>query len=125
VAARETAGSACSRARRCRPVGSDVDNLDRPNAREASNCSATPRRQFFEWLEKADGREEGIYSDFSDRVASARGAARRPGDTQDRRRGRTGGDRRARAVTDCLTKQTQPHGSTPARSWEGTHRRRP
>jgi len=23
-------------------------NVDRPNAREASNCSATPRRQFFE-----------------------------------------------------------------------------
>ena len=42
VAARETAGSACSRARRCRPVGSDVDNLDRPNARDPS---ATARRE--------------------------------------------------------------------------------
>jgi len=39
---RETAGSACSRARRCRPVGSDVDNLDRPNARDPS---ATARRE--------------------------------------------------------------------------------
>jgi len=37
---RETAGSACSRARRCRPVGSDVDtDLDRPNARDlVSHC---------------------------------------------------------------------------------------
>ena len=59
-------------------LGGDTDHL-------VAWLPGLARRQFFEWLEKADGREEGIYSDFSDRVASARGAARRPGDTQDRR----------------------------------------
>jgi len=56
VAARETAGSACSRARRrCRPVGSDVDNLDRPNARDPSATARRERAYKFGQAQRARG----------------------------------------------------------------------
>ena len=40
-------------------------------------CNGISRSTFYEWLKKGDQQEEGIYSDFSDRVARARGAGER------------------------------------------------
>ncbi|WP_435552764.1 helix-hairpin-helix domain-containing protein [Natrinema sp. CGMCC1.2065] len=40
----------------------------------ACRCNGIGQTTFYEWLEKADDQEEGIYADFADRVASARGA---------------------------------------------------
>lgn len=40
----------------------------------ACRCNGIGQTTFYEWLEKADDQEEGIYAEFADRVASARGA---------------------------------------------------
>ena len=40
----------------------------------ACRCNGIGQTTFYEWLERADDQEEGIYADFADRVASARGA---------------------------------------------------
>ncbi|WP_137288639.1 helix-hairpin-helix domain-containing protein [Natronorubrum halophilum] len=39
----------------------------------ACRCNGIGQTTFYEWLEKADDQEEGIYADFADEVASARG----------------------------------------------------
>ncbi|MWG34833.1 hypothetical protein [Halomarina oriensis] len=43
----------------------------------ACRCNGIGRSTFYEWLQKGDAQEEGIYADFSDRVARARGAGER------------------------------------------------
>ncbi|WP_226041580.1 helix-hairpin-helix domain-containing protein [Natrinema sp. DC36] len=40
----------------------------------ACRCNGIGQTTFYEWLERADDQDEGIYADFADRVASARGA---------------------------------------------------
>lgn len=40
-------------------------------------CNGIDRSTFYEWLQKGDAQEEGIYAEFSDRVARARGAGER------------------------------------------------
>ncbi|WP_226040857.1 helix-hairpin-helix domain-containing protein [Natrinema sp. DC36] len=39
----------------------------------ACRCNGIGQSTFYEWLEKADKQGEGIYADFADEVASARG----------------------------------------------------
>lgn len=60
----------------------------------ACRCNNISRESFYTWLRKGDQQDEGIYADFSDRVAQARGigeadlkdevmeAAREQGDTR-------------------------------------------
>jgi len=43
----------------------------------ACRCHGIGQSTFYEWLDKAEQQEEGIFSDFSDRVARARGAGER------------------------------------------------
>lgn len=43
----------------------------------ACRCNGIDRSTFYDWLQKGDAQNEGIYSDFSDRVARARGAGER------------------------------------------------
>lgn len=37
-------------------------------------CNGIGRSTFYDWLQKGDAQDEGIYAEFSDRVARARGA---------------------------------------------------
>lgn len=39
----------------------------------ACRCNSIGTSTFYEWLERGDRQEEGIYADFADRVARARG----------------------------------------------------
>lgn len=43
----------------------------------ACRCNDIGQSTFYEWLEKADQQDEGIYVEFADRVARARGAGER------------------------------------------------
>jgi len=43
----------------------------------ACRCNGIGQSTFYEWLDKADQQEAGIYADFADRVARARGAGER------------------------------------------------
>ncbi|MDL5361363.1 hypothetical protein [Halalkalicoccus sp. NIPERK01] len=40
----------------------------------ACRCNGIGTTTFYEWLDRGDKQEEGIYADFADRVARARGA---------------------------------------------------
>jgi transposase-like protein len=40
----------------------------------ACRCNGISHQTFYEWLERGDEQDEGIFSDFSDRIARARGA---------------------------------------------------
>lgn len=40
----------------------------------ACRCNDIGQSTFYEWLDKAEEQEEGIYADFAERVARARGA---------------------------------------------------
>jgi transposase-like protein len=43
----------------------------------ACRCNGIGQSTFYEWLDKAEQQEEGIYAEFADRVARARGAGER------------------------------------------------
>lgn len=41
--------------------------------RAACRCNGIGHSTFYDWLERGDAQEEGLYADFSDRIARARG----------------------------------------------------
>lgn len=43
----------------------------------ACRCNGIGQSTFYEWLDKANQQEEGIYAEFADRVARARGTGER------------------------------------------------
>lgn len=43
----------------------------------ACRCNEIGQSTFYEWLEKGDQQDEGIYADFAERVARARGVGER------------------------------------------------
>lgn len=43
----------------------------------ACRCNGIGQSTFYEWLDKADQQDEGIYREFADRVARARGTGER------------------------------------------------
>lgn len=45
--------------------------------RAACRCNGIGTSTFYEWLEKGDVQDEGIYAEFAERVARARGAGER------------------------------------------------
>jgi transposase-like protein len=43
----------------------------------ACRCNGIGQSTFYDWLDRGDDQEEGIYADFSERVARARGVGER------------------------------------------------
>ncbi|UIO98887.1 helix-hairpin-helix domain-containing protein [Halobaculum sp. CBA1158] len=47
---------------------------DGQSIRAACRCNGISHETFYDWLRKGDEQEEGVYADFADRIARARGA---------------------------------------------------
>lgn len=47
------------------------------SVKAACRCNGIHHSTFYDWLEKGDEQEEGLFADFSDRVTRARGAGER------------------------------------------------